>query len=309
MAAVSVGIVGVGRMGAAAARRLAAQGFTVCLANRTRDAAAALADELGCSCCESFAELAEASDVVLVVTAGEDGTRSVLSGDGGVLTGVRADTPVVVMSTVTPAFVGELAGAASASGVPLVDAPISGRPVELAQGGVSVFVGGPAETVERVRPILSQLGSVVHVGPTGSAAAMKLAVNTVVFGLLGALAEGVALAASAGVDRATAYDILRGSAVASPFIDLRRAYFVDDAPPPVQFSMASAQQTLELIAAAARELGVALPQTATNLATVGQAVDAGLADRDITGLARFLAPAAGIGGMLDDQPEGSTARR
>ena len=284
----TVGVVGAGRMGAAAVRRLVEEGFSVTVANRTRPTSQTLAREVGCGHADTFAELAAASDVVLVLTAGEEGTRQAVVEADGLLAGARAGTTVLVMSTVTPSVIHELAHAAAIVEVSLVDVPISGRPAELSKGAVSLFAGGPPEVLERVSAVLLALGNVIPVGPTGAAAAMKLGVNAVVFGLVAAVAECLALTGAAGVAPGMAYDVLQQSAVGSKFIDLRRPYFVNDDPPAVQFSMDATRETLELIVKAAASLSVVLPQTETNLATARTASESGLSDQDLTQLARFL---------------------
>lgn len=283
-----VGIIGTGRMGSAAARRLVATGFPVCVSNRSQSRATALAEEVGCAHAESFRENAARSDIVLVLTSGEQATESAITGESGVLAGAEAGKIVAVMSTVTPSLVVELAQAAKGSGVMLADAPISGRPDELAAGQVAIFVGGPRDTTRPLDPVLSALGKVLHVGPVGAAAAMKLAVNTVVFSLVTAIGESMELARSAEVDAALAYDILCASAVGSQFIELRRHHYVD-ATSPVQFSIQQAQETLQLIVTAAARLGISLPQVATNLDLANNALAAGVAEQDITTLAALSA--------------------
>ena len=283
-----VGIVGCGRMGANATRRLIDSSFPVTVANRTMSRAAALAESSGCQLSPSFKHLGERSDVVLVLTSGVEGTRSALVGDDGVLAGAREGTLVVVMSTVTRGLIQELHEIAWSGGVDLIDAPISGRPTELATGDVSILVGGSAESVQRASDVLSVLGAMLHVGPVGAAAAMKLSVNTVVFGLLAAIAECIALASRAGVDPVVAYDVLQASAVGSKFVDLRREFFVNDVPPAVQFSMGAARENLLLIESTASELGLTMPQVLTNLATVKRAIAAGMSEDDVTQLGRLL---------------------
>jgi 3-hydroxyisobutyrate dehydrogenase-like beta-hydroxyacid dehydrogenase len=283
-----VGIVGTGRMGAAAARRLAATGFPLVLCNRSPARAAALAAEIGCAHVDGLAEAAGRSDALLVLTSGEEATRSAVA---GVLAGAPAGTSVAVMSTVTPSLVVELAERAGESGIALGDAPISGRPDELADGKVAIFVGGSPETVSALDPVLSTLGKALPVGPVGAAAAMKLAVNTVVFSLVTGIGESMELARSAGVDPALAYDILCASAVGSRFIELRRQHYVDGTAP-VQFSIEQSRETLDLIVSAAAGLGISLPQVATNLELASKAVAAGAAERDATALARLSATSA-----------------
>jgi 3-hydroxyisobutyrate dehydrogenase-like beta-hydroxyacid dehydrogenase len=275
-------------MGAAAALRLTSLSFPVTVANRTAATASELAGRAGCQHVESFVALGRASDVVLVLTAGEAATRETVAGPNGILAGARPGTTVLVMSTVTPQLVRELAEVARGAGVTLADVPISGRPVELSQGEVTLFVGGRDALTPVVGHVLDGLGVTVDVGPIGAAAAMKLGVNIAVFGLVAAVAECLALTTASGVEPATAYSVLQKSAVASRFIDLRRQSFVSSDPPEVQFSMAASQETLQLIVQAADDAGALLPQTRTNLGTVQRAASSGMAADDITRLARFL---------------------
>jgi 3-hydroxyisobutyrate dehydrogenase len=283
-----VGIAGTGRMGRAAALRLAGEGFAVTVANRTVARAAQVAAAAGCTQAESFASLGAACDVVAILTSGEDATRETVTGPRGVLAGIRPGAMVLVMSTVTPQVVHELAKAAKDVGAVLTDVPISGRPSELTSGDVTLLAGGSADMLAPARPVLDALGRWLIVGPTGGGAAMKLGVNAVVFGLVTSIAECLTLTTAAGVDASLAYSVLQASAVSSTFIDLRRQSFVDGPGPAVQFTMESSRETLELIVRAAEEAGAHLPQTLTNLNTVRQAVSSGLAEKDITQLAEFL---------------------
>ena len=86
--------------------------------------------------------------------------------------------------------------------------------------------------------------TIFHVGPLGTGAAMKLAVNTVIFGLNEALAEGLVLAEAAGIDRALAYDVIAASAAGAPFVGYKRAAFVDPDATPVAFALDLAAKDL-----------------------------------------------------------------
>lgn len=283
-----VGIAGAGRMGSAAAVRLAGLGFPVVVANRTASTAAELAELAGCEHVPSFEQLGPTSDVIVVLTAGEPAVRETVTGTGGILASARPGTAVLLMSTISPQLVIELAGAATPVGVGLIDVPISGRPVELSKGEVTLFVGAHASVGQPAEQVLDALGTTVDVGPLGAAAAMKLGVNIAVFGLVAAVAECLALTTASGVDPALAYGVLQQSAVASTFLDLRREGFTSPTPPPAQFSMASSEDTLRLIVQAAQAAGVDLPQTVTNLDTVRRATASGRAGEDVTRLGWFL---------------------
>jgi 3-hydroxyisobutyrate dehydrogenase-like beta-hydroxyacid dehydrogenase len=284
----TVGIAGTGRMGAAAARRLVEVGVPVLLANRTRTRAASLAAELGCEYAESFQELAGRVDVVLVLVSGDEGVRDAILGQEGILAaGDRRASTLVIMSTVRPELVTEL------NGIAVVDAPLIGRPAEFASGGVTILAGGTPSDVKKLEHLLSSLGQLVHVGPLGAGATMKLAMNLVIFGVLAAVSECMTLATAAGIAPAVVYDVLTGSALNSRFLELRRPYFVGDGERPVQFTMESARETLELVEDAASAVGVSLPMTRANIETLNAAVSSGFGDLDITSLPLALTSRAG----------------
>jgi 3-hydroxyisobutyrate dehydrogenase/2-hydroxy-3-oxopropionate reductase len=117
---------------------------------------------------------------------------------------------------------------------------------------------------------------------------MKLAVNVVVFGLNGALAEGLALAEAAGVDRGLAYDVIAAGAAGAPYVAYKRAQFVDPDEAPVAFSLALTEKDLRLITETAAALGQPLPQTELNLEIVRSAAADGRASRDFATVAAEL---------------------
>ena len=128
------------------------------------------------------------------------------------------------------------------------------------------MAGGDAVDLERARPVLDRLAKrVFHMGELGSGAAMKLAVNTLIYGLNGAIAEGLVLAERNGIDRALAYDVLAASAAGAPFVAYKRAAFVDPDRTPVAFSLGLAEKDLRLIGELADASGTSMPQAEINL--------------------------------------------
>jgi 3-hydroxyisobutyrate dehydrogenase/2-hydroxy-3-oxopropionate reductase len=151
------------------------------------------------------------------------------------------------------------------------------------------MVGGLSADLDRARPALEPLAkSIFHLGALGTGAAMKLAVNTVIFGLNGAVSEGLVLAELAGIDRAAAYDVIAASAVGAPFVQYKRGSFVDPARTPVAFSLDLAAKDLRLITALAESLGLQVPQATTNLALVRSASSEGRGGNDFSTVAEEL---------------------
>lgn len=266
MPELSVAVLGTGRMGSAMAERLAVQGVPVVLYNRTPEPAIALAERISATVAGTPAEAASRATVVISMVADDVAVRDLYDGPDGVAAGMRAGAVAVDMSTVLPDTIRFLATSIRAAGAGILDAPVSGSVASTLAGELTIMVGGEAADLERARPVLDRLARrVFHLGPLGTGAAMKLAVNTVIFGLNGALAEGLVLAERNGIDRALAYDVLAASAAGAPYVGYKRAAFVDPEGTAVAFSLALAEKDLHLIRQLAEASGTAMPQTAVNL--------------------------------------------
>src|SRR5690348_9351765 len=208
----SVAFLGLGVMGRGMAARAVGLGVPVAVWNRSRAKAEALAAEAASAKVRVAAtprEAAEGADVVFSMVADDPASRSVWTGPDGALGGVTRGAVLVESSTVSPAWIEALAGEAASRGCTLVDAPVTGSRSQAASGQLLFLVGGDAEVVERLRPVLAVMSrAIVHVGPTGSGARLKL-VNNFLCGVQAvALAEAIALIERAGLDRDVATKVL-----------------------------------------------------------------------------------------------------
>lgn len=285
----TVGVLGIGRMGGAMARAVRAAGFDLVLWNRTPDAARRLADELGASVAERPADVAANADVTVSMLADGGAVDAVYGGADGLIAGARPGMVLVDCSTVPPAVLRAHAEAVRATGAGILDAPVSGSVALAESGKLTLMVGGEATDLERARPVLDALGATVfHLGPLGSGTAMKLAVNTVIFGLNQALAEGLVLAEAAGIARAAAYDVLAASAVGAPYVGYKRAAFLEPESTPVAFALDLAAKDLRLIDELATSVGLDLPQAEANLAAIEATAATRGGDRDFASVAGYL---------------------
>lgn len=282
MPELTAAVLGTGRMGSAMAERLAAQGIAVIVYNRTPHRATELADRIGARTAQTPAEAAAVADVVISMVADDDAVRALFDGPDGIAAGIRPGAVAVDMSTVLPGTIRSVAPGVQARGAGILDGPVSGSVGSTLAGELTIMVGGEAADVERARPVLDRLAKrLFHVGPLGTGAAMKLAVNTLIYGLNGALSEGLVLAERSGIDRALACDIFAASAAGAPFVGYKRAAFVDPDATPVAFSLALAEKDLRLIGELAEITKTAMPQASTNLEQIRAA------ERSVGGEADF----------------------
>ncbi len=289
MSEVTAAVLGTGRMGSAMAERLAGQGVPVVVYNRSMDRCREVAGRIGARVAATPADAAAGADVVISMVADDAAVRALYDGPDGVPAGIGRHAVAVDMSTVLPDTIRAIAPAVRARGAGVLDAPVSGSVGSTMAGELTIMAGGEAADLERARPILDRLGKrIFHMGELGTGAAMKLAVNTLIYGLNGAVAEGLVLAENNGIDRGLAYDVLAASAAGAPFVAYKRAAFVDPETTPVAFSLALATKDLQLIARLAAASDTPMPQAAVNLESTRAAARSVGEHADFAGLARLL---------------------
>src|ERR1022692_2147114 len=258
-----LGFAGLGTMGGNMVARLLEKGHTVAGYNRTRSKAEWLLGR-GMLWAESPRELAAASDVTFTMVTNAAALAAVTEGPDGLLAGIAAGKFLIDMSTVSPAMSRALAAKVREEGADMVDAPVSGSVITLQQGKLSVMVGGRKETFERLLPLLLDIGpKVTHVGENGVALAMKIALNLQLAVQMLAFSEGVLLAEKSGIPRDVAVDVMVHSAIASPMIQYRGP-FVLQQPEEAWFDVNMMQKDMLLAMEMGRTLNVPVPTTAAS---------------------------------------------
>lgn len=285
----TVAVVGCGRMGSAMARSIARGGASLVLHNRSPEPARALADELGATVADTPRQAAELADVAITMLANGDAVREVWDGPDGLVAGAHAGGVLADSSTVPPDTIGAFEAAVRERGSGILDTPVSGSTALAESGQLTIMAGGTAEDLERARPALDLVArEVTHVGPLGSGAALKLAVNTLIFAINNSVSEALVLAERAGLDRATAYGVFASSAAGAPFVQYKRDSFVDPDGTPVAFSLDLALKDLDLIVDLADRLAVPMPQTHINQELMTAAAARLGGDRDASTVAVHL---------------------
>ena len=256
-----IGFIGLGVMGGQMVSRLLDKGHTVVGYNRTRAKAQWLIDK-GMRWANSPRAVAESSEVTFAMVTNSAAIQAVAESPDGMLAGLGPGKVFVDMSTISPAASRALAEKVRTKGADMVDAPVSGSVITLQQGKLSMMVGGSAETFERVKPLLYDIGpKVTLVGSNGLALAMKIAVNLSLAVQMLAFSEGVLLAEKSGIKREVAVDVMTHSAIASPMIQYRGP-FVLQQPEEAWFDVNMMQKDMLLAMDLGRQLDVPVPTTA-----------------------------------------------
>ncbi len=256
-----LGFIGLGVMGGNMVARLLEKGHAVTGYNRTKSKAQWLLDR-GMKWADSPRAVAEASDITFSMVTNAAALSAITDGPDGVLAGLSAGKLYVDMSTVSPDVSRAVAAKVREKSSDMVDAPVSGSVITLQQGKLSVMVGGRKETFAKLQPLLLDIGpKVTHVGDNGVALAMKIAVNLSLAVQMLAFSEGVLLAEKSGISREVAVDVLTHSAVASPMIQYRGP-FVLQQPEEAWFDVNMMQKDMLLAMDLGRKLNVPVPTTA-----------------------------------------------
>ncbi len=260
----TVGVIGLGIMGAPMAGNLLLAGYPVVVWTRSPERIEPLA-AAGAQPAGSPREVVERSTVTITMLSDSPDVEEVYRAADGVLAGLAdsgRDRVLIDMSTIEPRVARELADAAAERGAAMLDAPVSGGDVGAQQGTLSIMVGGDAAALARVRPVLEALGTTItHCGPSGAGQVVKACNQVVVALTLEALGEALVLGSKAGVEPAVIVEALSGGLAASRVLEVRGPKLLarDFAP---GFKLDLHAKDLAIVLATARELGVALPGTA-----------------------------------------------
>jgi len=280
-------------MGGRMVNRLLDKGHTVTGYNRTRSKAQWLIDR-GMQFADSPRAVAAAADVTLSMVTNSAALEEVANGPDGMLAGLSGGKILVDMSTVSPELSKALAAKAREKGADMLDAPVSGSVITLEQGKLAVMVGGRAESFERVKPLLLDLGpKVTHVGENGLALVMKIATNLSLAVQMLAFSEAVLLAEKNGILRETAVDVLTHSAIASPMVQYRGP-FVLKMPEEAWFNVNMMQKDMLLALELGRKVDVPLPTTAIANEFLTAARGMGLVEQDFAVIFEVLAIMSGV---------------
>ena len=217
-----VAFLGLGIMGSRMAANLCRAGFEVHAWNRTRARAEELAAEHGAVVADTPAEAAAAAGIAITMVVDSPEVEAVLFGGDGAAEGLSDGGLAIDMSTIAPSATRAIADRLGDRGVTLLDAPVTGSKPKAEDGTLTIMVGGDGSDYERAKPLFEAMGKLVlHVGPQGHGSMVKLINNTVAAVNTAAVAEGIAVGRSAGVDLDKLIEVIGAGSGASAMLDLK----------------------------------------------------------------------------------------
>jgi 3-hydroxyisobutyrate dehydrogenase-like beta-hydroxyacid dehydrogenase len=283
-----VGVVGVGRMGANMARRLAEKGFKVSVVyDVRREAAVELAKELKCHAAEKLAEVTAQAEFVLTVVSDDKAMRDIFTGSGdNLLTGASGRT-FINFATVSPQVHLDVEKAAKHAGAAAIEACMASSITQARQGTLYLILAGDSAVVKKATPMLEALSIARrYVGETGRAAQVKALVNMVMNINTAGLAEGLALGDALGLDLNVLREIFSQTGANSRVLETDGAD-MQNREHDCYFSAAHAAKDSGIAAALAKEAGIKVPLGEATLAQYRLMIENGLGELDKSGVAEL----------------------
>jgi 2-hydroxy-3-oxopropionate reductase len=287
-----VGYIGLGLMGKSIARNIRKAGFDLVVYNRSSSPMEELVRE-GAHLAGSPAEVAARVDVVMTCLPDSPDVEQVALGEQGILAGAHAGLTYVDNSTIKPATARLIAERLGAVGVSCLDAPVSGGDVGARDATLAIMVGGPAEALERVRPVLQAMGKgITHVGEAGAGQIAKAANQIMAAAQMVAMAELILFSQKAGADPRKVVEAIRGGAVQCWTLEVKAPrLFAGNRQPGFRGRMQA--KDLGIVLDTARQYGMPLPTTAVNAQLFAAMGAMGLGDLDNSAVIAVLEELAG----------------
>lgn len=279
MSQLHVGYIGLGLMGKSIARNILKAGFPLVVHNRSRGAVEELVAE-GARAAFSPREVAAQVDVVFTNLPDTPDVELVVLGKDGIIEGAHPGLIYVDNSTIKPAAARAIAEQLAEKGVMALDAPVSGGDIGARQGTLAIMVGGPAEALERVRPIFEAMGkSITHVGEAGAGQIAKAANQIMVAAQMVAMGELLIFAKKAGADPQKVVEAIKGGAAQCWTLDVKppRLFAGNRAP---GFKAYMQTKDLDIVIETARQYGIPLPSTAIHTQLYHAMLEMGMRELD-----------------------------
>jgi 2-hydroxy-3-oxopropionate reductase len=287
-----VGYIGLGIMGKPMARNILKAGYELVVHNRSRESVKELVGE-GAIEAYSPAEVAKGVDVVFTNLPDSPDVELVALGDKGIIEGAHDGLIFVDNSTIKPTTARFIGKKLAEKGVTMLDAPVSGGDVGAIQGTLTIMVGGPEHSLEKVRPILQALGkTITHVGGLGDGQIAKAANQIMVAAQMVAMGELLIFAQKAGADPEKVVEAIRGGAAGCWTLDHKpQRLFKGDRSPGFKAYMQA--KDLGIVMDTVRAYGVSLPSAAVHTQLFNAMLEMGMRDLDNSAVLGVIEKLAG----------------
>ncbi len=295
----TVGYIGLGLMGKPMARNILEAGYPLVVHNRSRQSVNELVAE-GAEEAFSPAEVASQVDVVFTNLPDSPDVELVALGEDGIIAGAREGLIFVDNSTIKPASARHIAEKLAAKGVLSLDAPVSGGDIGAQKGTLAIMVGGPAETLEQVRPIFEVIGkTITHVGDTGAGQIAKAANQVMVAAQMVAMGELLILAKKAGADPEKVIAAIQGGAAQCWTLDVKpERLFGGNRQPGFKAYMQA--KDLGIVMDTAREYGAPVPAAAVHTQLFNAMLQMGMEELDNSAVIGVIESLADVS-LLEDK--------
>ena len=286
----NIAFIGLGIMGRPMAGHLKTAGHAIAVVERKSLTAE---DRSGFTVAADAKTATAGAEAVIIMVPDTPDVEAVLFGANGVAAGLKAGTLVIDMSSISPTATKDFAARITAKGCDYVDAPVSGGEVGAKQASLTIMCGGTEAAFARARPLFEAMGkNITLVGDSGAGQTCKVANQIIVALTIEAVAEALTFAAKAGADPAKVRQALMGGLATSRILELHGERMIKRTFAP-GFRIRLHQKDLALALSAGRDLGVALPNTASTQQLFSAVVAGGGGELDHSGLVKALESMAG----------------
>ena len=282
-----IGIVGTGMLGEAVGLHLLDVGYEITVFNRSKKKTEKLENK-GAIVVDSPKNVAEKSELVIVVVKDADAVKDVVFGDYGILAGRHEGMCIADMSTINPNSTREISKKVTENGIDYMEIPVMGGPNVAINGKLVIMASGKREVFERFKTIFESIADQsIYLGDTGTAHSIKLAMNLQIAMLALSLSEGITLTKKAGFDPEIFLKVLNSTYFKTGMSEGKAHKMINDSVKPT-FTLANLKKDLDTINDAAESFDAELPMAKIARKIYADATDAGFGDIDYTGIISYI---------------------
>ena len=282
-----IGIVGTGMLGEAVGLHLLDVGYKITVFNRSKEKTEKLENK-GALVVDSPKNVAENSELVIMVVKDANAVKDVVFGDCGILAGRHEGMCIADMSTINPNSTREISKKVTEDGIDYMEIPVMGGPNVAINGKLVIMASGEKEVFEKFKTIFESIADQsIYLGDTGTAHSIKLAMNLQIAMLALSLSEGITLTKKAGFDPEIFLKVLNSTYFKTGMSEGKAHKMINDSVKPT-FTLANLKKDLDTINDAAESFDAELPMAKIARKIYADATDAGFGDIDYTGIISYI---------------------